>query len=463
MAGETYDAVVIGAGQGGVPWAVELARAGRRTAMVERAHVGGTCINEGCTPTKTLVASAGAAASARRAGVFGVRAGEVSVDPVAVRQRKRDVVSRFRAGVERRLAKAGVVLIDGEASFTGPRTLHIARRDGGGEVITGRELFINTGARPARPDLPGLAEVGALDSTSVMELDQVPEHLIILGGGHVALEFGQMFRRFGARVTLVERGARLLQREDPDVAQALAAILAEDGVELLFGYQVTAVRPTPAGGVQLELRAQDGATRLLGGSHLLLAMGRTPNTDALQPVVGGVQLDARGFVKVDEHLRTTAPGVFGMGDVSGAPAFTHVSYDDFRILRDNLLRGGQRSTRNRWVPYTLFTDPQLGRVGLTEAEARASFPEVRVATLAMTQVARAIESDQTRGFLKAVVDARSGQVLGFAALGMEGGELATVVQVAMMGQLPCSVLRDAVFPHPGLAESLNNLFALLDA
>jgi pyruvate/2-oxoglutarate dehydrogenase complex dihydrolipoamide dehydrogenase (E3) component len=304
--------------------------------------------------------------------------------------------------------------------------------------------------------------VVALDSTSIMELDVVPEHLVVLGGGYIALEFGQMFRRFGARVTVVERSGHLLGREDTDVAQALADILVEDGVEVLLRTEAKRVTRPAGGGVRVELEAKDGPARRVEGSHLLVALGRSPNTEALDLAAAGVEVDGRGFVKVDAHLRTSAPGIFAMGDVSGAPAFTHVSYDDYRILRDNLLQGGQRSTADRWVPYTLFTDPQLGRVGLTEAQARSTSPDVRVATMPMAHVARALESDQSRGLLKGVVDGRTGEILGFAALGMEGGELASVVQVAMMGKLPYRALRDAVFPHPGLAESLNNLFSLLD-
>jgi pyruvate/2-oxoglutarate dehydrogenase complex dihydrolipoamide dehydrogenase (E3) component len=462
MAVESYDALVIGAGQAGVPWAVALARAGRKTALVERAQVGGTCINVGCTPTKTLVASAAVAATARRAAAYGVRVDGVSVDLARVRRRKQEVVESFRASGERRLRDAGVALVRGEARFVGPRRLTVALESGAVQPLSAGEVFINTGARPASPLLPGLRDVTALDSTSIMELDEVPEHLLVLGGGYIAVEFGQMFRRFGAKVTIVERSGQLLGREDADVAQALADILREDGVELRFQTQATAVGRTPRGGVRVELRGPGGAASVLEGSSLLLAVGRTPNTEMLDLAVAGVEVEARGYIKVDPHLRTTAPGVFAMGDVSGAPAFTHVSYDDFRILRDNLLQGGHRTTAERWVPYTLFTDPQLGRVGLTEAQARATAHDVRCVTMPMRHVARALESDQPRGLLKAVVDGSTAEVLGFAALGMEGGELASVVQVAMMGKLPFTALRDAVFPHPGLAESLNNLFGLLD-
>jgi len=461
MAVEAYDAVVLGAGQAGTPWAVALAKTGRRTALVERTHVGGTCINEGCTPTKTMVASAAVASAARRAAGYGVRTGPVTVDMARVRQRKRDIVDSFRSGGERRLVEAGVVLLRGEGRFLGPGRIRVSGQDD--RELTAPQVFVNTGCRPSRPPIPGLDAVPFLDSTSIMELGAVPEHLVVLGGGYIAVEFGQMFRRFGAQVTLVERSAQLLGREDPDVARALADILVEDGLAVRLERQVTSVGPGSDNGVAVEIRGPDGRTERIAGSHLLVAVGRSPNSEALDLPAAQVETDGRGYIRVDEHLRTSAAGVFAMGDVTGAPAFTHVSYDDFRILRDNLLEGGQRSTTGRLVPYTLFSDPQLGRVGLTETEARRTNPDVRVAAMPMSHVARALETDQARGLLKAVVEGRTRRILGFAALGLEGGELCSVVQAAMLGGLDSRGLRDAIFPHPGLAESLNNLFSLLDA
>ena len=462
MAVETYDAVILGAGQAGTPLAVALARAGRRTALVERSHVGGTCVNEGCTPTKTMVGSAAVASWARRAAGYGVQSGPVSVDMARVRQRKRDIVDLFRTGGEARLRDAGAVLVRGEARFTGPRTVRVSGEES--RELTAPQIFLNVGCRPSRPGIPGLDTVPALDSTTIMELDAVPEHLVVLGGGYIALEFGQMFRRFGARVTLVERGKQLIGREDPDVARALADILVGDGLALRLDSQVTSVARGPGAGITIEVReGPDGSTERITGSHLLVGVGRSPNTEALDLPAAGVELDRRGFIRVDDQLRTSAPGIFALGDVTGGPAFTHVSYDDFRILRDNLLHDERRTTTGRLLAYTLFTDPQLGRVGLSETEARRVNPDVRVATLPMTSVARALETDQSRGFLKAVVDGRTWRILGFAALGMEGGELTSVVQAAMLGGLSCRQLRDGVFPHPGLAESLNNLFSLFDA
>jgi pyruvate/2-oxoglutarate dehydrogenase complex dihydrolipoamide dehydrogenase (E3) component len=460
MAATSYDALVIGAGQAGGPLAGALAKSGRRTALVERSHVGGTCVNEGCTPTKTMVASARVAYLARRAADYGVRTGPVSVDLARVRQRKRAIVESFRKGSEGGLARAGVDLIMGEARFSGPHTVEVRRNDGAAVTLTAPWVFVNTGARPARPPLPGLDGVPALDSTSIMELDEVPEHLLVLGGGYVGLEFAQMFRRFGSRVTVVQRDKQLLGREDEDVAAALTALLREDGLEVLLDTE--AVRVAQAGGrIELAVRSREGE-RTLTGSHLLLAAGRTPNTDRLDLAAAGVATDKHGFIVVNERLETNVPGVWAVGDVKGGPAFTHISYDDFRILRTNLLQGGSATTAGRLVPYTVFTDPQLGRVGLSEAEARAQGRKVRVARMPMSHVARALEVDEPRGLMKAVVDADSGQILGFAVLGIEGGELMAAVELAMMGRLPYTVLRDAIFAHPTLAESLNNLFTSLD-
>ncbi len=461
MSTANYDAVIIGSGQGGGPLASALAEAGRRTALIERAHVGGTCINEGCTPTKTMVASARVAYLARRAGDYGVESGPVSVDLAAVRERKRAIVTSFRTGSEKRIEETpNLNLLWGEARFTGPKSLTIDMHDGASE-ITSDLIVIDVGTRPAPPPLPGLDEVSSLDSTSIMELDTVPDHLLILGGGYVGLEFAQMFRRFGSDVTVIQRGKQLLGREDDDVADAVAGILREDGIDVLLETEARSVREEDDGVIRLTVAGPEGE-RTIDASHLLVAVGRAPNTDSLGLEAAGVETDDRGFIRVDERLATNVPGVYALGDVTGGPAFTHISYDDFRILRANLLQGGNASTRDRLVPYTVFIDPQLGRVGMTEAAARAAGLDVRVATLPLSSVARALEVDETRGFLKAVVAAESGQILGFAALSLEGGELMAVVQMAMMGKLPYTALRDGIFAHPTLAESLNTLFAAIE-
>ncbi len=463
MAANThYDAIVIGAGQAGGPLSTALANAGWKTALIERVHVGGTCINEGCTPTKTMVASARVAYLARRGAGYGVHTGPVTIDMVKVRQRKRDIVDSFRGGSERRIERtAGLDLLMGEASFTGPKTLEVLLNTGETRQLTASTIFINAGDRPAKLDLAGIENVSTLNSTSIMELDTVPEHLLIIGGGYVGLEFGQMFRRFGSQVTVIQRGAFLLSREDPDVAEEVAHILREDGIEVLLETKPVRVEQTAQGTIHLTVQTPAGE-RTLSGSHLLAAAGRVPNSDWLNLDAAGVQTEKRGSIQVNERLETNVPGIYALGDVKGGPAFTHISYDDFRIIRTNLLENGKASTRERLVPYTVFIDPQLGRVGMSETEARAHGHNIKVAKMPMNYVARALEVDESRGFMKAVVDAGTGQILGCAVLGIEGGEIMAVLQMAMMGKVPYTVLRDAVFAHPTLAESLNNLFSTLD-
>lgn len=457
-----YDAIVIGAGQAGGPLSTELARTGWKTALIEREHVGGTCINEGCTPTKTMVASARVAYLARRGADYGVQTGPVTVDMIKVRQRKRDIVDSFRNGSQRRIESTkGVDLLMGEARFTGPKTLEVRLKSGETQQLTAGTIFLNAGDRPAKPALSGIENVSTLDSTSIMELDMVPEHLLVVGGGYVGLEFGQMFRRFGSRVTIIQRGAYLLTREDADVAGEVANILREDGIEVLLETRPVRVEQSSAGNISLTVQTPAGE-RTLTGSHLLVATGRVPNTDWLNLDAAGIQVDKHGFIQVNERLETNVPGIYALGDIKGGPAFTHISYDDFRIIRTNLLEKGNASIHGRLVPYTVFIDPQLGRIGLSEADARAQGRDIKVAKMPMNYVARALEVDESRGFMKAVVDAGTGQILGAAILGIEGGEIMAMLEVAMMGKVPYTVLRDAVFAHPTLAESLNNLFTGLE-
>ena len=459
---DRFQAIVIGSGQGGTPLCIALANAGLRTALVEREHVGGTCVNEGCTPTKTMVASGRVAYLARRGAEYGVLTGDIRVDMQRVRQRKREIVNSFRDGNQGRIEEtANLELIFGEASFTAPKSVLVRLKGGGERALTGERIFINAGDRPAVPALEGLKNVPFLNSASVMELDTVPEHLLVLGGGYVGLEFGQMFRRFGSRVTMVQSGGRLLGREDADVADEVAAIMRQDGIELLLN--TTATRVDKAGEqVRLTVPGGDGS-RMIEGSHLLVATGRVPNSDSLNLPAAGIATDNRGFIEVNGKLETNVSGIFALGDIKGGPAFTHISYDDFRILRTNLIEHGEATTEGRLVPYTVFIDPQLGRVGLSEAEARKQNKKIRIAKMPMTSVARALEIDETRGFMKAIVDAGSGQILGAAVLGVEGGEIMSMLELAMMGGLPYTFLRDAIFAHPTLAESLNNLFTHFDA
>jgi pyruvate/2-oxoglutarate dehydrogenase complex dihydrolipoamide dehydrogenase (E3) component len=458
---EAFDAIVIGSGQGGNPLSTALANAGWKTAIIEREHVGGTCINEGCTPTKTMVNSGRVAYLARRGRDYGVQAGDVSIDMAAVRQRKRDIVESFRSSGERRLRNTpGDNLIMGEARFTAPHTIEVETGDGTRE-LTAEHIFINAGARPARPPLKGLDRVPSLDSTTVMELDRVPEHLLVLGGGYIGIEFGQLFRRLGSEVTIVELGPALMGHEDPDVAEEVAKILGEDGVRVLLETRVESVERSPDGRIALTVSKDDSKRQLLG-SDLLLAAGRVPNTDKLNLAAAGVEQDQRGFIKVNERLETNVPGIYALGDVKGGPQFTHISYDDFRILRANLLEKGDATVRGRMVPYTMFMDPQLGRIGLTETEARKQGYRVRIAKIPMNYIARALEMAEARGFMKAVVDADTERILGFAVIGVEGGEIMAMVEIAMLGELRYPVLREAVFAHPTLAESLNTLFANFD-
>ncbi len=463
MPTEKFDAIVIGSGQGGGPLATTLANAGWKSALIEKEHVGGTCVNEGCTPTKTMVASARVAYLTRRAADYGVHTGPISVDMKKVRQRKRDIVTSFRSGSQKRMESTkNLELIFGEARFTAPKTIEVKLNAGGVRQMAADKIIINTGTRPVNPPVPGLDQVPTLNSTSIMELDTVPKRLLVMGGGYIGLEFGQMFRRFGSEVTIVQRGKQLLAREDDDVADEVAKILRADGIEVLLETEAVSVSKNSNGEINLKVKNSAGE-RTLTGTHFLVAVGRIPNSDRLNLESAGVKLDKRGFIQVNERLETSAAEVYALGDVKGGPMFTHISYDDFRILRANLLEKDGAAITGRLVPYTVFIDPQLGRVGLTETEARERGLNFKVAKMPMNYVARALEMDESRGFMKAVVDAGSKQILGAAIFGIEGGEMMAALQIAMMGKLPYTVLRDAVFAHPTLAEAFNNLFSTLDS
>jgi pyruvate/2-oxoglutarate dehydrogenase complex dihydrolipoamide dehydrogenase (E3) component len=373
-------------------------------------------------------------------------------------ERKREVVERFRNGGQKSLEKApNVELIFGEARFAGGMRVSVSLKRRGMRELEGKRIVVNTGGRPAVPPIPGLDEVPFLDSTSIMELTRVPEHLVVLGGGYIGLEFCQMFRRFGSRVTIVNRDPRLVQREDPDVSEEVEKILNEDGIAVLNSAQVTRVEKR---GKQVRVALQSG--KPVSGSHLLVAVGRVPNTDRLNLPAAGVETDKAGFIRVNSKLETSVPGVYAIGDVKGGPAFTHISYDDFRVLRENWLNGGSATIEGRPVPNCVFIDPQLATVGLNETEAQRRGLDYRVAKLPMRGVARAIEMSETRGFMKAIVDAKTRQILGCTVLGVEGGEIMSMLQIAMMGKVPYPAIKEGVFAHPTLAESLNNLFMTLD-
>jgi pyruvate/2-oxoglutarate dehydrogenase complex dihydrolipoamide dehydrogenase (E3) component len=455
-----YDAIVIGSGQGGTPLSQALAGAGLRTALVEREHVGGTCINEGCTPTKTMVASGRVAYLARRAADYGVHTGTIRVDMLRVRKRKRDIVNSFRGGGQRRVERTkNLDLIFGQAAFVDASSISVRHGKSTPRILTADKFFINAGCRPALPEIAGLKDVAFLTSTSIMELSTVPAHLLVLGGGYIGLEFGQLFRRLGSRVTIVQSGPSLLTREDPDVAAAVLEILREDGIQVLLDTRAEKVA-RHGSRIQLKVRGA-GKMKSLEGSHLLVATGRVPNADTLNLAAAGISVDTRGFIQANEKLETSAKDIYALGDIKGGPAFTHISYDDFRIIRTNLIEKGNASIANRLVPYTVFIDPQLGRVGLSESEAREQGREIRVAKMPMSYVARALETDESRGFMKAIVDKNTNQILGAAVLGIEGGEIMAQIQIAMMGKLPYTALQNGVFAHPNLSESLNNLFNYL--
>jgi pyruvate/2-oxoglutarate dehydrogenase complex dihydrolipoamide dehydrogenase (E3) component len=444
------DVLIIGSGQAAGPLASALAEAGKQTVLVERDQIGGTCVNVGCTPTKTMIASGRVAYLAGRGADYGVQTGEITVDMETVRQRKRDIVKQWRSGSEKQLLdQDNPRTIFGEAAFTGAHEVTVELRDGGQEEFTAETIVINAGERPAPLDIPGADGVNILNSTTVMELDEVPAHLVMVGGGYVGLEFAQLFRRLGAEVTIVHRGSHLLGREDEDIAGAVQKVLEEDGIEVLLNASASSVAER---GNEVVLAAdQQGTTREIAGSHLMTAAGRVPNSDSLA-------LEAAG-IPTSDTLETNVSGIYAVGDIKPGPKFTHMSYDDYRILKGRLIDGKDTSIAGRMVPYTVFIDPQLGRIGMTEAQARDEGRNIRVAEMPMASVARAKETGEPRGVMKVVVDADDDMILGAAILGMEGGEIASMLQIAMMGKLPYTALRDGIFPHPGLAEAFNNLFA----
>src|SRR6266516_5165235 len=458
-----YDAIVIGTSQGGRLLPIALAEAGRKVALIERGHVGGTCVNVGCTPTKTMVASARVAYLARRGADYGIHTGPISVDMQAIRKRKQGIIEGARSAFESRIkATQGLDLLRGLAHFIAPKTLEVCLKGGETREITAPMIFIDTGDRPKQLTIKGVESVSVLNSTTIMELDTVPEHLLIIGGGYIGLEFGQMFRRFGSQVTLIQHHPRLLMNEDEDMADEITKIFREDGITVLTGAAPQQIQSLNGARIQLTVRTPQGEQQVTG-SHVLAAIGRVPNTEALNSEGAGIHLSKQGYIQVNEQLETNVPGIYALGDVKGGPAFTHVTYDDLRILRTNLLDHGRASTRDRVVPHTIFIDPQFGRVGMSENEARKQGRNIRVAKLPMNAVIRALETGETRGFMKAIVDADTQQILGCAILGVEGGEIMTIIQVAMMGKLPYTALKEGTFTHPTLAEGLNNLFMTLDS
>lgn len=460
MATEHFELAVVGGGKGGKTLAAKMASVGRRVVMIEKGMIGGTCINVACIPTKTMVKSAKVAALVKRAAKFGIRVTFDGVDAIGVRDRKRAVVDEMVGRNQANFDRSGMTLLIGTARFTGPHTLEVRQRDGGVRELTAEKVFVNTGTRPALPRLPGLVEARPLDSESVQELDRLPEHLVVLGGGYIGCEFAQIFQRFGSRVTIIDRSETFLSREDPDVGEEVVSIFREDGINVRIGAAVQSIDGKSGQSVRVRIKTSAGE-EVVEGTDLLAALGRSPNTEELNLPAAGVETDERGYIKVNDRLETTAPQVWAFGDVNGGPQFTHVSLDDYRIVAANL-SGGNRSTADRIIPFTLFIDPELGRIGMTEAEARRQGLRVRVARLPARAIPRAVTSGETRGYLKAVVDAQSDRILGASILAANGGEVMAVIQVAMQAGLPYTGLRDMIFAHPTMAEGLNDLFARLE-
>lgn len=447
----SYNAIVIGSGQGGNPLAVALAGRGENVVLIEPGPLGGTCVNTGCTPTKTMIGSAQIAHYARNAARWGVQASDVSVDLPAILKRKEEIVRGMRSGWEQSLGGPGQPrLIRGRARFVGPKQVQV-----GDEILRGERIFLDTGTRPAIPKIAGLDSIPYFTNESLLRATELPEHLLVLGGGYVGLEFGQMFRRFGSDVTVIQSRERVLPEEDEDVTAELQQALEAEGIRFLLG-----ARATRAEGSTGQLRVIMATGESVTGSHLLVATGRVPNTEDLDLQKTGVETNPRGFIAVNDRLETSAPDIWAIGDVTGGPAFTHISYNDFQIIYGNLYEGKNLSTRERLVPYAVYTDPTLGRVGMAEKAARQSGKKLKVGKVPMSRVARARERGETSGFMKLVVDAETDRILGAAILSVEGGELVQILSTLMLADKPYTLLKGAIYIHPTLAEGF---FGLMDS
>ena len=458
---ERFELLILGSGEAGKLLAWHMAGLGRRTAVVERRWIGGSCPNIACLPSKNEIWGARVAHLAHHAAQFGTMiAGPVTTDMAKVRQRKRAMVEREIAFHLNNYKTTGAELIMGAGHFVAPKTLEVKLNDGGTRVLAGDQVFLNLGTHAAIPNVPGLEAARPLTHIEALELDYLPSHLVVLGGGYVGLEMAQAYRRFGSRVTVIESGPQLMTREDPDVADEMQRLLGDEGIQILLAAETLNVNGRSGEGVSLTVRTPSGEQRI-DGSDILVAAGRIPNTAGIGLEEAGVELDGRGYIRVTELLETTAPGVWAMGESAGSPQFTHVSHDDFRIIRDNLA-GGKRSTRDRLVPYCMFTDPPLARVGLSESEAHRQGVAASVARLPMSAVLRTQTTDETQGFMKALVGSDD-RILGFTMIGAEAGEVMTVVHTAMLADLAYPRLRDAVIAHPTMAEGLGQLFSNVPA
>jgi pyruvate/2-oxoglutarate dehydrogenase complex dihydrolipoamide dehydrogenase (E3) component len=454
---ERFEFLILGSGQGGKLLAWHLAQMGRRVAVVERRWIGGSCPNIACLPSKNEIWSARVAHLVRNAAQFGLDTGPVKLDMAKVRQRKRDMVDGSVTAHLENYRTSGAELIMGTGRFVAPKTLEVRLNDGGIRVLTGDQVFLDVGTHAAIPDVPGLAAAEPLTHIEALELDHLPSHLVVLGGGYVGLELAQAYRRFGSEVTVVEQGPRLLGREDPDVVEEMQRILGEEGIRFIVSAQPLEVRGRSGQEISLAVRVGSGKQKI-EGSHLLVAAGRVANTAGVGLAEAGVALDDRGYIRVNDRLQTTAPGVWAIGECAGSPQFTHVSVDDFTIVRDNLA-GGNRSTRDRLVPYCMFTDPELARVGLSEGEAQRLGIPVRIAKLPVSAVLRTLTTGESKGFMKALVDESDDRILGFTMIGAEADGLLAAMQMAILAKLPYPMVRDAIFAHPTMAEGLGSLFA----
>lgn len=456
-----YDAIVIGSGQAGTPLTKKLAKSGLKTALIEKRWVGGTCVNDGCSPTKAMIASAKAAWSVGHNKSLGVTSEKATIDFKTILKRKNDIVQSMRGNVEEGInGTKNLDLYYGSASFSGEKEVTIALNDGKTLILSADQFFINTGLQPTIPEIEGIEDVEYLTSTSIMELTDIAEHLLVLGSGYIGLEFGQMFSRFGSKVTILEASERILKKEDKDIAEAVTSILDEEKIEILVKSKAVKVEKK---GAKITVTVESkGKTTEIKCSHILVATGRKPQTDTLNLKAAGVETDEKGFIKANDKLETTAKDIYVLGDVKGGPAFTHISYDDYRILAENIIRKGKATLSDRLVPYCMFIDPQLGRIGITEEQAKKQGLDFQVAILKNNSVARCIETGDERGLMKAIVDTKTKKILGAAVLAEQGGEVVTILQMAMIGGITYDKIRDGVFAHPTYAESLNNLFMTLD-
>ena len=457
-----FDVVIIGSGQAAYPLAKDLADHGQKIAVIEKEKLGGSCVNYGCTPTKTLVASARVAYLVRRGSDYGIHTKEITINMKEVKKRKQDIVDLWRAGVESAYANnPNITIFYGVGSFVTPKTVKITKDDKSSLIISAELIFINTGTRAIIPQIKGLDKVPFMDNKSILDLEALPDHLIIIGGGYIGLEFGQMYHRFGSRVTIIQSADQLATREDRDISEEIKNILAEDGITVLVKSNVFEIATKNDNSIQVSVETSKGNENIRG-THLLIAVGRKPNSDELNLSAIGVETDKNGWIKVNEYLETSIPDIYALGDVKGGAAFTHISYDDYRIVRDRLLNNEKRSITGRQIPSTVFIDPQLGKIGLNEKEAKAKGLKYRVFKMPMKRIARAYETSEPRGMIKVIVDSNTDLLLGATVLGIEGGEIMTMLQIAMLGNVTASTLREGIFVHPGLAEGFNNLFTLFE-